>query len=167
MKYKLTKWDVYKAYLLHIKPRKLYGILGIFLICMAILVSIRLVLAPQGKSDVMYGIFLLLSVVFILSSIFLFPVYSLKKCYKQTKDLGSEIELTVENDSFSTSSKNSNINMPYKNIFKIKSNNKYLLVYANQYVFHVIPKNDYDLIATANSIEEQFGKSQNKKSDET
>ncbi|MHC4215733.1 MAG: YcxB family protein [Planctomycetota bacterium] len=167
MNYKLTKWDVYKAYLLHIKPRRVYGILGILLICMTIITSISLMFAPEDKNDMKYGIFLLLIVFFVLSSIYLFPLYSLHKCYKQTKDIGSEIELTVENNSFSISSKNSNINLPYKNIFRIKSDKNYLLVYSNQYVFHVIPKQDNDLISAANSIEEQFGKSQNKTCDET
>lgn len=99
---------------------------------------------------------MLTGVVFVLSSIYLIPVYSLQKCYKQTKDIGSEIELSVKEDSFSVSTENSNVTIPYRNIFKIKSNKNYLLVYVNQYVFRIVPKQNNDLIAAAKTIEERF-----------
>jgi len=156
MKYKLTKRDHYKAYLLHIKPRRAYTIIGIFMICLAIVVGILCLFLPEDKHHVILGIIMLTGVVFVLSSIYLIPVYSLQKCYKQTKDIGSEIELSVKEDSFSVSTENSNVTIPYRNIFKIKSNKNYLLVYVNQYVFRIVPKQNNDLIAAAKTIEERF-----------
>jgi hypothetical protein len=156
MKYKLTKLDYYKAYLLHIKPRRVYAILGIFMICMVVFGCILAVRSPDCKHKIMFVVPILFGSVIILSSIYLAPLYSINKCFKQTKGIGTDIELSVSEDSFSMSTENSKDIAPYKNIFKIKSNEQYLLVYHNQYVYRIIPKRGNDLISAAGTIVERF-----------
>lgn len=156
MRYKLAKWDYYKAYLLHIKPRRIYAILGIFMIGMVVFACILAVRSPGGKNETMFVVSILLGTGFILSFIYLAPVYSINKCFKQTKGIGSEIELSVSEDSFSMSTENSNVTIPYKDIFKVKSNEHYLLIYHNQYAYSIIPKRDNDLILAAGTIEDRF-----------
>jgi hypothetical protein len=156
MRYKLAKLDYYKAYLLHIKPRQVYAILGVFVICMVVFACILAVLSSGGKHETRFVVTILLVAVFVLLSIYLAPVYSINKCFKQTKGLDSEIALSVSEDSFSLSTENSNVTIPYKDIFKVKSNEHYLLIYHNQYVYRVIPKQDNDLILAAGTIEERF-----------
>jgi len=156
MKYKLEKWDCYKAYLLHIKPRQVYAFLGVFMICMVVFSCILAVRSPDCKHKIMFVAPILLGTGFILSLVYIAPLYSINKSFKQTKGIGSEVELSVSDDSFSLSTENSNVTIPYKDIFKIKSNEHYLLIYHNQYVYHVIPKRNSDLISSAATIEERF-----------
>jgi hypothetical protein len=156
MKYKLTKRDHYRAYLLHIKPRKAYEIIGILMICLAMLVGILCIFLLGDTQDVKLGIIILIGIPLVLSLIYITPLYSLNKSYKQTKDIGSEIDLSVKEDSFLVSTQYCSAAVPYRSIFKIKSNKNYLLVYVNQYVFRIIPKQNSDLIAAAKTIEERF-----------
>jgi hypothetical protein len=156
MRYKLTKWDYYKAYLLHIKPRRVYAILGILLICAVILVGVFCIFRPEDKYGVKFGVMLISWIGFSLFFIYLFPVYPLHKSYKQTRGIGNEIEISVSEGSFSISTENSNITIPYRDIFKVKSNNYYFLVYANQYSYHIIPKRNNDLVVAAGTIEGRF-----------
>ncbi|UCC23278.1 MAG: YcxB family protein [Planctomycetota bacterium] len=154
MKYKLTKKDYYRAYLLSIKARKAYSILGILLVCLGLLVCLWSIL--PGDPDYKVAGIIFLSIIVCLSAIYIFPVYNINKSFKQTKGIDDDIDLTVNEESFSLSGKNFNINFPYEDIFKIKSDDNYLLVYDNQYAFRVIPKRDNDLRSATKIIEDKY-----------
>jgi hypothetical protein len=70
MRYKVTKKDFYRAYLLHIKPRRIYAILGIILICIALSVCLCSVLPIGGASDIMFAVKLFLGIIFVLYQYF-------------------------------------------------------------------------------------------------
>jgi hypothetical protein len=126
------------------------------MICTAVLSGILCVFRAEDKYDVKLGVFLISWIGFSLFLIYLLPVYPLHKSYKQTKGIGNEIEISVSEESFSISTENSNITIPYRDIFRVKSNNYYLLVYANQYFYHIIPKRNNDLVVAAGTIEDRF-----------
>ncbi len=64
--------------------------------------------------------------------------------------------MAVGEDLFSLSTENSKVAIPYKNIFKVKSDRSFLLVYINQYFYYIIPKSNDELGAAAASIERRF-----------
>jgi hypothetical protein len=156
MKYNLTNKDYYKAYLLNIKPRKIYSILGIFLICIGLFACLVTILSAIGKSGLILAGVLFLCIIVCLSAIYILPLYTINKSYKQTKGIGDDIELTVNEESFSISGNNFNIKIPYENIYKIRSNDSYLLVYENQYFYRIIAKTDNDLKNAAKIIEDKY-----------
>jgi hypothetical protein len=153
MKYRLKRRDYYRAYCLHIKPRRSYAILGILLVCIGLATGSLCLLVWE---DTVLGILVLSGIVFVLSTVYLFPLYPLQKCWRQTKGIDSDIELSVGNDSFSLGSETNRSTIPYENIFRIRSNRDYLLVYSNQYVYWIIPKSTDDLAEAAHIIEKRF-----------
>ena len=156
LKYKITKRDAYKAYLLTVKPRRIYGILGVILILAGLCVCFLCLKPSEGQPK--YGLAALIfgCIILVLFQVYVFPLYTISKCFKQTKGIDEEIELTVGNYSFQMVTKNSQINVPYADIYKIKSNNRYLLVFENQYICRVIPKNTQELIDAADMIEQKY-----------
>lgn len=156
MKYRVTKKDCYRAYLLHIKPRRIYAILGIILICIALSVCLLPFLPIEDKPPIAFVILPLLGAVFVLLLIYVLPLYQLHKSFKQTKGASGEVELFIHEDSFSISDGNSNSTVPYQDIYKLRSDKDYLLIYINQYVYIVLAKTSNDLINATNTIEEKY-----------
>ncbi len=156
MRYKVTKKDFYRAYLLHIKPRRIYAILGIVLICIALSVCLCSVLPIGGGSDIMFAVKLFLCMIFVLSVVYIYPLYTLHKSYKQTKGIDGDVDLAVHEESFSISTKNSNTTIPFGDIYKIRSSDSYLLIYLNQYFYVILPKKNNDFINAANTIVEKY-----------
>lgn len=156
MRYKVTKKDFCRSYLLHIKPRKIYSILGVVLICIALSVCLWSVLPIGDKPDIKFASLLLLSIILVLSLLYIYPLYTLHKSYKQTKGIDDDVDLATHEESFSMSGKNFSTTIPYKDIYNIKSNDSYLLIYWNQYFYTILPKTNNDLINAASTIEEKY-----------
>jgi hypothetical protein len=155
MKYKLYKKDYYKAYLLHIKPRKIYAIFGIGMICLSLFMSC---LMFECKIGGWTPYLIPAGLVWVLLGIYVYPLYSINKSYKQTKDVSNGISISLEENSFLISTDKSNCKILYNDIYKLKSNKHYLLIYINQYAYIILPKENSELQELAKHIEENFAK---------
>ncbi|MCE5341019.1 MAG: YcxB family protein [Planctomycetaceae bacterium] len=155
MKYSVSSRDQYKAYLLHIKPRKVYAVLGMVFMLIALFV-IYLELSRKGFGKT--SLSMIVAAIYVLFSIYIWPMYSMNKLGKQTKLKGGEIDLFLDKDFFTRSTEMSNAKMLYKDIFKLKKNKNYLLIYINDGLYIILPKRNSELQDAAKQIEENFTK---------
>ena len=151
MEYQLSEKDYYKAYLLHRKPRKAYAVLGIVILCLS---SIPMF---YGSNPGWYRFFWPLCVIYLLLLFFVFPYYQISKIYKQTRGLGNEIiNISLDENSITLSTDKGNSTIPFKDIYKLKNNKHYLLIYPNQHLYRILPKKDDELKELAKQIEDGF-----------
>ncbi len=155
MKYKLCKKDYYKAYLLHIKPKKIYAILGTGMILLSLFMSCLMLMREVGG---WMPYLILAGLGWVLFFLYIYPIHSINKILRQTKWGTGEINVSSEEDSFVISHEKSNNKIPYKDIFKLKNNKHYLLIYLNQNYYIILPKESDELKELAKCIETNFVK---------
>ena len=155
MKYTLHKKDYYKAYLLHTKPRKIYAILGTGFVLLLLYISY---LMFKKETDGYTPYLILAGLVWVLYFLYIHPIYLINKVLKQTKWGIGEIDISSEEDSFVISHEKSHSKIPYKDIFKLKSNKHYLLIYLNQNDYIILPRKTDELKEMAERIETNFAK---------
>ncbi len=94
----------------------------------------------------------------VLFFLYIYPIHSINKILRQTKWGTGEINVSSEEDSFVISHEKSNNKIPYKDIFKLKNNKHYLLIYLNQNYYIILPKESDELKELAKCIETNFVK---------
>ena len=101
---------------------------------------------------------IIVGMIYVLFSLYIWPMYSMNKLRKQTKLTGDGIDLFLDKDFFTISTETSNAKILYKYIFRLNKNKNYLLVYINDGLFIILPKRNSELQDAAKQIEENFAK---------
>ena len=110
-----------------------------------------------GSNPGWYRFFWPLCVIYLLLLFFVFPYYQISKIYKQTRGLGNEIiNISLDENSITLSTGKGNSTLPFKDIYKLKNNKHYLLIYPNQHLYRILPKKDDKLKELAKQIEDGF-----------
>ena len=156
--YRVTKKDIYRAYLLHIRPRKLFAILGILMLCLCIFSCILAVVPLEGEPNYVFAGFLLVTIVLLMGGIYVLPWFSIHRSIRQTKGVDGEVKVVVGEDSIQFSGEYSHITIPYSHVFAVKSDKDYLLIYTNQNVFRIVPKYDAEQAGVADQIEQALAR---------
>ena len=155
--YTISETDLVQAGLLH--QRKSDSTKLILLI-----VAIALIVIVVSSSYDSLGSTSLFVVIFLAVFTWLVPIctkQAFKKQYQQTKALQQANHLTLKDAGLYWQHQHGQALLPWEYIVKWKENEHFLLVYQNDFLFHVIPKHiaqqGFDLPMLQQCLQQQVG----------
>lgn len=133
---KMTFEDMYRFNLYHVYHNS-QGILSIVLAVMLALLSIL----TWGESNVVYNVLYLLAAILIVVYVPVNLHGKVKKLMKNTESYQKPIHYTFDANGITTSFEDQSVTMPWKQLYKIVSTKRMVLLYGGRIRANVIPRN--------------------------
>ena len=135
MKYsgRISESDYIAAQYLHFKPKKIFTIVGMVLIFLSIIVLIF------SFSWILLG-----SIAYFLGLYYIFLPWKAAKTYRQYQAIQEPITIELKDSGIYSENKNGSSIIEWHTIRKIKRNEKLLLVYPADSIFHIFPNHFFE-----------------------
>jgi len=143
--------DYVRAQYLHIRPRPLYKVLG------AIVLILFLWAAWLALTSDDFGAFDVLFLVTIIAFVLNFTVYipwKTRRVYRQQKALQRELSFKFDDAGVSVSNENGQSVTPWDDYLKWKQNDRLILLYLSDCMYHMLPKRMFAESADFNRLGE-------------
>lgn len=133
---KMTFEDMYRFNLYHTYHSS-QGILSVVLACMIALIAVL----TWGEKDVVYNVLYLFFAVVLVLYVPLNLRAKAKRQFKASEALGEAIHYTFDENGITTRLGEQQVTMPWKQLYKIVSTKRMVLLYGGRIRANVIPRN--------------------------
>jgi len=147
----LKEGDYVAAQFLHMRPRRVYAIIGVLLSCLAILAVVY-----------SHSLILILCLAYLAGCFFIYLPFRAKRTFRQYKALSERMTVEIRDDGLFVRRINGEGLVPWSQIMKWRNNRKLVLLYPAGSVFHLIPShffpNENDFKSFLDTLESRLGK---------
>jgi hypothetical protein len=133
----LEPGDYIRAQYLHLRPRLTYKIIGVLVI--AAFVWAAWLSLTIGDVDIMDFLFVSLPFLLILHFAVYLP-WKTRRIFKQQKALQRKLVFTFDAEGVTTEAENGNWKTPWEDYVRWKKNDRLILLYVSDCMYHMLPK---------------------------